>query len=309
MSSPSPGKRRMDTDVVKLPYDRPPLNAISSSISISFHSLPDNDLSEIEGGFSLLERGKKATSPAPFVLVGTETKRLVLELIAGSSSWCVARAFALNQRFAENSHRWPEGAEHGFLDHLSASIALVKENINWINVIFKTAFVTRCIESKHEVTILGGLNEFVVKFYGPQGTPYEGGVWKVRVDLPDKYPFKSPSIGFMNKIFHPNIDEASGTVCLDVINQTWTALYDLTNIFESFLPQLLAYPNPIDPLNGDAAAMYLHRPEEYKQKIKEYIQKYATEEALKEQEEGTGDSSSESSMSDFSEDEAQDMEL
>ena len=44
-------------------------------------------------------------------------------------------------------------------------------------------------------------------------------------------------------------------------------------------------------------------------KKKEYIQKYATEEALKEQEEGTGDSSSESSMSDFSEDEAQDMEL
>ncbi|XP_049750541.1 ubiquitin-conjugating enzyme E2 H isoform X2 [Elephas maximus indicus] len=122
-------------------------------------------------------------------------------------------------------------------------------------------------------------------------------------------PWVRPLKGFMNKIFHPNIDEASGTVCLDVINQTWTALYDLTNIFESFLPQLLAYPNPIDPLNGDAAAMYLHRPEEYKQKIKEYIQKYATEEALKEQEEGTGDSSSESSMSDFSEDEAQDMEL
>ncbi|XP_056137961.1 ubiquitin-conjugating enzyme E2 H-like isoform X1 [Lampris incognitus] len=169
--------------------------------------------------------------------------------------------------------------------------------------------VVKLIESKHEVTILSGLNEFVVKFHGPPGTPYEGGVWKVRVDLPDKYPFKSPSIGFMNKIFHPNIDEASGTVCLDVINQTWTALYDLTNIFESFLPQLLAYPNPIDPLNGDAAAMYLHRPEDYKHKIKEYIQKYATEEALKEQEEGVGDSSSESSMSDFSEDEAQDMEL
>ena len=41
--------------------------------------------------------------------------------------------------------------------------------------------------------------------------------------------------------------------------------------------------------------------------VTEYIKKYATEEALREQEHNS--SSSESSMSDFSEDEAQDMEL
>ena len=91
-------------------------------------------------------------------------------------------------------------------------------------------------------------------------------------------------------------------------------MYDLSNVFETFLPQLLTYPNPSDPLNGDAAALYLQKPEEFKKKVREYVQRYATEEALRtlERESQTDedmDQDDESSMSEFSEDEADNMEL
>merc|ERR1712144_79899 len=121
---------------------------------------------------------------------------------------------------------------------------------------------------------------FEVNLDGPKGSPYEGGVWRVRVELPDNYPYKSPSIGFVNKIFHPNVDEGSGSVCLDVINQTWTPMYDLINVFEVFLPQLLLYPNPTDPLNGEAAALLMREPERYKIKVRDYVQRYALPENI-----------------------------
>ena len=105
--------------------------------------------------------------------------------------------------------------------------------------------------------------------------PYAGGSWKVHVELPDGYPYKSPSIGFCQRIFHPNVDEMSGTVCLDVINQTWSPMFDLLNVFEVFLPQLLLYPNPTDPLNGEAAALMMREPEQYAARIRDTVAKYA----------------------------------
>ena len=102
----------------------------------------------------------------------------------------------------------------------------------------------------------------------------------------------------MNRIFHPNIDElyvnlsnyiatqpkhilggssrykddanlvSSGSVCLDVINQTWSPMFDMINIFEVFLPQLLRYPNPTDPLNGEAAALLMRDSKSYDAKVK-----------------------------------------
>ncbi|KAG0472927.1 hypothetical protein HPP92_014784 [Vanilla planifolia] len=147
-------------------------------------------------------------------------------------------------------------------------------------------------------TINDGMQEFYVEFHGPKDRSlvlfldlflidliemfyyvFIKGVWKVRVELPDAYPYKSPSIGFVTKIYHPNVDEMSGSVCLDVINQTWSPMFDLLNVFEVFLPQLLLYPNPSDPLNGEAAALMMRDRAGYEQKVKEYCETYAKPDA------------------------------
>lgn len=160
--------------------------------------------------------------------------------------------------------------------------------------------------------------EFYVKLQGPKDSPFEGGSWKVHVTLPAEYPYKSPSIGFCNTIFHPNIDEASGSVCLDVINQTWSPMFDLVNIFDVFLPQLLLYPNPSDPLNGEAAALMLNNKKAYIARAQEYVKRYASKpvvinEPEDDDEEGSGDADmeEEEALSDLDEmpEEAADLEL
>ncbi|KAG8532865.1 Ubiquitin-conjugating enzyme E2 8 [Bacidia gigantensis] len=185
-----------------------------------------------------------------------------------------------------------------------AQKSIAPERLKADVVLFRNSQVMKMLMSDYEVTLVNdNMQEFYVRFKGPTETPFEGGNWKIHVELPDQYPFKSPSIGFVNRIFHPNIDEISGSVCLDVINQTWSPMFDMINIFEVFLPQLLRYPNPTDPLNGEAAALLMRDPKTYELKVKDYVAKHATKEAADEVGEDDGDDDEMSSVGSFDDEE------
>lgn len=160
--------------------------------------------------------------------------------------------------------------------------------------------VMELMMSDHEVTLIkDSLQNFYVKFYGPKDTPYMNGIWNVRVELPDQYPIKSPSIGFINKIYHPNIDEESGSICLDVINQTWSPMFGLQNIFENFLPHLLRYANPTDPLNINASNDMINNEKKYIDTVKQYVIKYAKKNIMSSEVDKFKDYTSNSDISDL----------
>eukprot|EP00798_Chlamydomonas_sp_ICE-L_P013409 gene13409-19260_t len=141
--------------------------------------------------------------------------------------------------------------------------------------------VMKLMMSDHTVIVEeDNINDFYVEFKGPKDSDYEGGTWKVHVELPEAYPYKSPSIGFVNRVYHPNVDEIAGSVCLDVINQSWSPMFDLINVFEVFLPQLLMYPNPADPLNGEAAELLMRDPQAYSRKVRDSVQRYASQDNI-----------------------------
>jgi len=82
--------------------------------------------------------------------------------------------------------------------------------------------------------------------------------------------------------------------------QSVSFITDLINIFQVFLPQLLLYPNPGDPLNGEAAALLLKDEDKYKKKVQEYVKAYAADASMTDTKAESEDDDDLSLMSDAS---------
>jgi len=117
------------------------------------------------------------------------------------------------------------------------------------------------------------LRYFDVTIDGPSQSPYEGGVFKLELFLPDDYPMTPPKVRFLTKIYHPNIDRL-GRICLDVLKSNWSPALQIRTILLS-IQALLGAPNPDDPLANDVAQAWKENQAQAIQTAQEWTQQYA----------------------------------
>ena len=130
-------------------------------------------------------------------------------------------------------------------------------------------------------------NYFVwrVTLKGPENTPYQGGIFTIRITFPNNYPKAGPEFRFLNQIYHLNVDFTDqtklGHICLNFLNE-WTttgrvvekpcygvkqALIDIFCLF---------YNQNIDSAYSPKMAQeYQNNRNQFNSRAKEYTQKYA----------------------------------
>jgi len=108
---------------------------------------------------------------------------------------------------------------------------------------------------------------------GPQQSPYEGGVYKLELFLPEEYPMAAPKVRFLTKIYHPNIDKL-GRICLDILKDKWSPALQIRTVLLS-IQALLSAPNPDDPLAENVAKHWKENEAEAVSVAKEWTRMYA----------------------------------
>ena len=90
---------------------------------------------------------------------------------------------------------------------------------------------------------------------GPEGTPYDGGIFRVDIKLPSQYPIRPPLMRIETKIWHPDFSSVNGTECLDITWNKWSPAFTIHSVLLTYYT-LLCQPSQNDPQDGTVALEY-----------------------------------------------------
>jgi ubiquitin-protein ligase len=106
--------------------------------------------------------------------------------------------------------------------------------------------------------------------YGPEDTPFEGGVFKLKMSFDEAYPQHPPEVSFISRVYHPNV-YPSGELCLDILKNKWSPTYDIGAVLLS-VQSLLNDPNISSPANSEAAGVFASDKREYRKRVRESVE-------------------------------------
>ncbi|SBT77398.1 ubiquitin-conjugating enzyme E2 N, putative [Plasmodium ovale] len=119
---------------------------------------------------------------------------------------------------------------------------------------------------------------FDILINGPDGTPYEGGTYRLELFLPEQYPMEPPKVRFLTKIYHPNIDKL-GRICLDILKDKWSPALQIRTVLLS-IQALLSSPEPDDPLDAKVAEHFKQDKNDAENVAREWNKMYANNTTL-----------------------------
>ncbi|KAK1743187.1 ubiquitin-conjugating enzyme E2 [Skeletonema marinoi] len=119
---------------------------------------------------------------------------------------------------------------------------------------------------------------------GPEGSPFEKGVFLLTVHIAGRYPFEPPRCRFLTPLYHPNVD-SHGRICLDTLKSppsgSWSPAVSLPSLLLS-IRSLMAEPNPDDGLVPEISELYKRNPAEWTKEAERRTRLEATVEKLEE---------------------------
>ena len=128
------------------------------------------------------------------------------------------------------------------------------------------------------------IHHWIITMTGPKGSPYEGGLFRIKADFPEDYPNHGPELKFINKIYHLNVNftDDPGHICINSIN-SWRltgkvrdqpfytmkqALFDIFSLF---------YKQGVDSAyDQNMAELYKKHKDQFDQEARRWTQLYAS---------------------------------
>lgn len=150
----------------------------------------------------------------------------------------------------------------------AASESATKYIIREINTLQK--------EKLHGITLLlkeENLSQIEAEIIGPEETPYEGGMFTIRLVFGPDFPSSPPKGYFLTKIFHPNVS-SKGDICVNTLSKDWHKESGLKHLLV-VIRCLLIEPNPESALNMEAGHLLLENYEEFCKRARLFTQVHA----------------------------------